>query len=493
MKHITLISAFTIPFAGIIHSIHGMNQVPTLRSLAVCAIARHLNTANKTVDAATINHITNQYLLRLPQDSVHEITTHCGNYRCTHTLQLYKPSVNSLLLTRLQTLVNGSGKKITIHDIHGQNPTQPIATFDAHARSVTALAISRNSKYLISGSHDTTVKIWDISNPRTAVCLNTLRQHGESIRKLVLGHDDKILVSLSDHMLIVWNITDPNQAHALLTTAVDARSIKTMGAMTDDMCIRYGEKNILKTLDIHDINTITVREFPMPYTQLITALACTKTLIATGSINKKISLSKIDDTGTITPLATLTGHKGHIQALEFADDETLLASGAGDKKIKLWSIAQSGQAHYLRTLYGHKGTVKKLKFMHNHTILLSISDDESIRIWNTTDPTHATCINTLNKHTRFVTDMAYYDKTVDETILLSQGADQAVHLWEPTGIAYAMCAQVLRSTADKKQKREAIKQLKALPGLLDQLNESEQQAIYLMLGPDNQKTTPADN
>jgi WD40 repeat protein len=492
MKHINLMGILTILLTGIIHQIHGMNHVPTLRSLAICAIAQHLRTVTKTADATTINKITNQFLLRLPQDSVHEITTQCGNYRCTHTMQLHKPSISSLLLTHLHTLVNGSGKKITIHDIHSQNPTQPIATFDAHARSVTALALSRNNKSLISGSHDTTVKIWDVSNPKEPICLNTLRQHGESIRKLVLGHDDKILVSLSDHILIVWNITNPHQVRVLLIAAVDARTIRMMNTTPDDMCIRYGEKNILKTLDLHDINTITVREFPRTDTQLITALACTKTLIATGSTNKKISVSKIDDTGNITPLTTLAGHKGHIQALEFADDETLLASGASDKKIKLWGIAQSGQAHYLRTLYGHKGTVKKLKFMHNHAMLLSISDDEAIRIWNTTDPTHATCINTLNKHTRFVTDMTYYDKTVDEQILLSQGADQAVYLWEPTTIAYAICAQVLGST-DKKQIRQAKRQLKALPALLDQLNEAEQHIIYPMLGLNTKMGNPTDN
>jgi len=397
------------------------------------------------------------------------------------------------LLTHLHTLVNGSGKKITIHDIHHENPTQPIATFDAHTRSVTALALSRNSKSLISGSHDTTVKIWDVSKPKEAICLNTLRQHRESIRKLVLGHDDKILVSLSDHILIVWNITNPYQVRVLLRAAVDARTIRTMGTTTDDMCFHYGEKNILKTLDLHDINTITSSEFPMADTQLITALACTKTLIATGSTNKKITLSKLDDTGNISFLATLTGHKGHIQALEFADDETLLASGASDKKIKLWSIAQLGHAQYLRTLYGHKGTVKKLKFMYNHTILVSISDDEAIRIWDTTDPIHATCINTLNKHTRFVTDMAYYDKTLGERILLSRGADGTINLWEPTTIAYAICAQALRPTADKKQIHKAKKQLTILRALFDQLNQAEKHVIYPMLDSNTQMGNPTDN
>lgn len=39
-----------------------------------------------------------------------------------------------------------------------------IKTFVGHEHWVTALSFSPNNKYLISGSRDETIKMWDISN-----------------------------------------------------------------------------------------------------------------------------------------------------------------------------------------------------------------------------------------------------------------------------------------------------------------------------------------
>ncbi len=352
MKHTNVVNLFIILLLYSTHTLQSMNEVPTLRDLAISVIARHLKNSINTIDATTSNHAVVSYLNNIPQDSKNEITARFSNYRCAKTVQLERPSIYSLLLTRLNTLINGSGKKIIIHDLLDQNAIQPIKTFDGHTRYITALAATNNGQLLISGSQDTTVKIWDLTTvtPEKEIpCLTTLRQHGESIRKLLLAHHDTILISISDHTMIIWNIANPRQAQHLMTIPIDAHIIKTITQVTDDSCIHYGEKNAIKTLDLHDIEDITLHTAPIKNTQLITALASTKKLIATGSTDKKIILSKLEDTGIITPLKIFSGHKGHIQTLAFTDDEKLLASGASDKKIKLWTLPNQ----HTQNMYAH--------------------------------------------------------------------------------------------------------------------------------------------
>jgi WD40 repeat protein len=64
--------------------------------------------------------------------------------------------------------------------------------------------MTRDSRILISGSSDTTIKLWNIASGEL---IDTLMGHADAVNALALTSDSKRLVSASsDNTLRVWQV-----------------------------------------------------------------------------------------------------------------------------------------------------------------------------------------------------------------------------------------------------------------------------------------------
>ncbi len=61
-----------------------------------------------------------------------------------------------------------------------------------------------NTQYIISGSEDKTIKIW---NYETYKLVHTLEVQSNAVEKIINIHDTKLIISYSgDECLKIWNI-----------------------------------------------------------------------------------------------------------------------------------------------------------------------------------------------------------------------------------------------------------------------------------------------
>ncbi|XP_013395515.1 NACHT and WD repeat domain-containing protein 2-like [Lingula anatina] len=67
-----------------------------------------------------------------------------------------------------------------------------IMSFEGHSKLVTCLCLSHDNKFLVSGSQDCNVHIWDIA---TGDCTDTYRPHDDTVLCLALNTRDDILVT----------------------------------------------------------------------------------------------------------------------------------------------------------------------------------------------------------------------------------------------------------------------------------------------------------
>ncbi|XP_055927862.1 uncharacterized protein LOC129959082 isoform X7 [Argiope bruennichi] len=87
--------------------------------------------------------------------------------------------------------------------INNNTKFQPIGTLVGHEKIVCALSIDSNRKCLISGSHDYSVKIWDIEK---SICMKSLKPHSAPVLDVCISPNSRYFVSASEdrNICLFW-------------------------------------------------------------------------------------------------------------------------------------------------------------------------------------------------------------------------------------------------------------------------------------------------
>jgi hypothetical protein len=73
-----------------------------------------------------------------------------------------------------------------------------------HTAAVRAVAISPNGQYIVSGSDDKTVRIWEFASGRL---LKTLLGHGDGVHSVMISKDNQTIISASDgYVICLWDL-----------------------------------------------------------------------------------------------------------------------------------------------------------------------------------------------------------------------------------------------------------------------------------------------
>ncbi len=162
-----------------------------------------------------------------------------------NTLCLDDTAAHSMVLSQDgRTLITGSYRKIKVwetsskqNEKNSQDP-QPIYTLMGHSHIVSSLAISADAKFLVSGSQDQTIRVWNLA---TGELVHTLKGHRDSVNAVALSPDAQIIASGSaDKTIKLWHL----QSGELLGTFTGHTHTVTALSFTDS-----GEMLVSGSLD----------------------------------------------------------------------------------------------------------------------------------------------------------------------------------------------------------------------------------------------------
>ncbi len=206
-------------------------------------------------------------------------------------------------------------------------PSTALHTLTGHTDYVVSVAISPDARFVLTGSHDRTAKIWDVA---TGTCLHTLAGHTGSVYPVAISPDGRfVLTGSDDRTAKIWN-------------------------MATGTCLR--------TLAGHIGHISAV------------AVSPDNKFILTGSWDHT---AKIWDVATGKCLGTLK-HAGFVKQVAISPDGKFVLTGSGDHTAKIWDVA-TGKC--LGTLAEHTTPVWSVAISPDSRFVLTGSLDQTAKIW----------------------------------------------------------------------------------------------------------------
>ncbi|BAY89372.1 MULTISPECIES: NB-ARC domain-containing protein [unclassified Tolypothrix] len=288
-----------------------------------------------------------------------------------------------------------------------------VRTLVGHSDSVNAVVFTPDGKYAISGSHDTTLKVW---NWKTGELLRTLAGHSNLVNAIALNPDGKYAISGShDTTLKVWNWQTGEE---LRTLAGHSGWVKAVALTPDGKYVISGSSD--KTLKVWNWQTGQELRTLAGHSSYVYAVALTP--------DGKYAISGSDDNTlkvwnwqTGEELRTLAGHSGWVKAVALTPDGKYAISGSNDTTLKVWNW-QTGQE--LRTLAGHSFWVNAIALSADGKYVISGCDDYTLKVWNWQTGQE---LRTLAGHSFWVNAVAL---SADGKYTISGSGDYTLKVWD---------------------------------------------------------------
>ncbi|PIL35808.1 transporter [Ganoderma sinense ZZ0214-1] len=316
-----------------------------------------------------------------------------------------------------------------------------IVTPVGHDATLQALVASPHSKWVASGSEDSTVILWD---PDGNIAQQWLTDAHESVWSLAFSPDGRYLVSGDGAgKMEIRDLSQGGSKAATLeghTSAVSSCAWSprgdTVASGSFDASVRLWDAHTFEQL--HEL-----RAPPMKGMQYVAfspdgrwlaswAFPCHYAIwdVTAGALHKLIepaefgTIRMLDIAAAFDPsstrLATISRHEtveiwdveagrrervlrrvGEANDVAFSPDGGMLLVASGDRTVRLWDAREGVE---MRRLKGHTSIVSNACFSACGKYVASASWDETVRVWRTGN---GSCVATFADHGHLVTHVAF--------------------------------------------------------------------------------------
>lgn len=205
-----------------------------------------------------------------------------------------------------------------------------IATMEGHSEAVYSVAFTPDGKYVVSGSGDHTVKVWDSATGKEIKSFGGPAGHQNLVMSVSLCADGSLIASGgTDNTVKVWDFPSSTP----LRTLAKSEGASVLAVSPDGAKLAGGDKD--------------------------------------GGV-------KIWNSVDGKELFHLQGHSGAVTGLAFSGNGQLLISCGKDKTLRFWNPA-NGQS--LGVLGAHAAEVRGLAVHPNNNALYSAGADGSLKFW----------------------------------------------------------------------------------------------------------------
>ena len=254
-------------------------------------------------------------------------------------------------------------------DLRSNDPQMIISL--GHSDSVNSIAFSPDGHFVLSGSSDKTIKLW---NTKTGKLIQTIESHSGLIESGALSPDGHYILSGSYNGTIeLWNLKTGVLIHSMHG---HTKSVKSIAFSPDGSYAISGSKD--KTLKLWNIETGKLVRTMEGHGSWVSSVAFSPDgrYILSGSFDKTIKIWNVE-TGRL--IRTMESLSTSITSVTFSPDGNYILSGSYDGVIEIWDV-ETGVL--FRSMHGHSGAVNSITFSPDGHYVLSGSNDATIKLWD---------------------------------------------------------------------------------------------------------------
>ena len=247
-----------------------------------------------------------------------------------------------------------------------------VARLSGHKNRITSLAVSPNGLMLASADSGGNVRLWNLKELKLSIQLESAPKGVRGLTFTPKGN--QLVTGSADGTIRLWNIE----------TGRETSHFAVHKAGVNSLCISGNGESVISSeesgkVSLHALATgrhIMDYEGNAPNVQSVVMGIKGKLLAGAGS-EGNVSVWNAE-TGVL--LWKHKGHNGPVTSLTINEAAGILVSGGVDGRVWLWDV-EKGQK--LKPLGEHKGTVNFVQLDMEGAYVLTASEDGLTRLWNT--------------------------------------------------------------------------------------------------------------
>ena len=325
------------------------------------------------------------------------------------------------------------------------------SVFSGHSHWVRSVTFSSDGVFLVSGSEDKTIKLWDT---QTGGCIRTFQGHDSWVYSVYISTDSTMIASGDIHGEIrLWNI-QTGECHHVIGYYNNRLSL----THSQNLMVMSGDK--IQQLDINGnkigpehtgsyvASSLDGTQFALCNKSTVTVqdsrsrALISKFHVGSHTVNHccfspdgrfiAVSVDSIIYVWNITSstpclIEMFIGHTRKIAALTFSSPSSLISTSK-DKSVKFWQIgtlsAEPTGVDLMSTIH-HQDEVKSITLQAKDGITITSDSDGVIKIW---DILTGHCKESLQTPAKGVWKRDV--RLVDDMLVIAWSVDDQINIWD---------------------------------------------------------------
>ncbi len=286
--------------------------------------------------------------------------------------------------------------------------------WEPSSHAINTTAFMPDSKRILSGGGDGTMRMWDIGMGREEYALQV---GGVAIRDIAVSHDGRrALVACADGMVRLWDL-DGRSLKRTLRGHVGV--VHTVAFTRDGLgAVSGAEDATVKVWDLERGQAVHTLRGHRGTVYSIDVSPDGRTVISSSEIGGM----KLWDLASGIEIRSLNAaDETSVESVRFSPDGRTVVAAGFDTVFKLWSV-ETGEA--LLAFHGHSSGARRVDFSPDGRFVVSASADRRVKLW---DVATGTALRTFCGHAAVLGGVNF---SPDGTTVVSVDIDGAIKVWD---------------------------------------------------------------